>query len=73
MTIIGVAPRGFSGTTLGTHPYVFVPITMRVAMMPGTDPMAKRNAYWVYLFATIEAGRHQRACPSAGEHVCTTA
>ena len=29
MTIVGVAARGFSGTTLGARPDVFIPITMR--------------------------------------------
>ena len=29
LTIVGVAPRGFEGTTLGASPQVFVPITMR--------------------------------------------
>src|SRR4029077_12732030 len=28
MTIVGVAPRGFEGTTLGSRPQVFVPITL---------------------------------------------
>ncbi len=32
MTIVGVAPRGFNGTTLGQNPDVFVPITMRGLM-----------------------------------------
>src|SRR5207342_2171067 len=34
MTIIGVAPKGFEGTTLGTSPNVYVPITMRHVMNP---------------------------------------
>lgn len=29
MTIVGVAPEGFEGTTLGSRPQVYVPITMR--------------------------------------------
>ena len=29
MTIIGVAPEGFSGTTLGEVPQIFVPLSMR--------------------------------------------
>ena len=29
MTVVGVAPRGFKGTTLGNNPDVFVPISMR--------------------------------------------
>src|SRR5690242_20022600 len=32
MTILGVAPEGFFGTTKGERPYVFVPITMRGVM-----------------------------------------
>src|SRR5262245_35928548 len=35
LTIVGVAPRGFSSTTLGTEPKVFVPLTMRSLMSPG--------------------------------------
>ena len=35
MTVIGVAPRGFEGTTLGTRPHVFVPMTMREVLLPG--------------------------------------
>ena len=29
LTIVGVAPRGFDGTTMGSKPQVFVPITLR--------------------------------------------
>ena len=34
MTVVGVAPKGFEGTTLGDLPRVFVPITMRGLMSP---------------------------------------
>jgi len=56
-TIIGVAPEGFEGTTLGTEPMVFVPITMRMEMMQGwKDAMTSRRAYWVYVFARLAPG-----------------
>jgi hypothetical protein len=29
LTVIGVAPAGFTGTTLGVRPQVFVPLTLR--------------------------------------------
>ena len=32
LTIVGIAPRGFDGTTLGSKPQVFVPITLRGLM-----------------------------------------
>jgi predicted permease len=56
MTIIGVAPRGFEGTTLGTRAQVFVPITMRGVMTPGSSGFTNRRNYWVYLFARLRPG-----------------
>jgi predicted permease len=56
MTIVGVAPRGFNGTTLGTLPKVFVPITMRGFMQPGFKAFTDRRNYWVYLFGRLTPG-----------------
>jgi predicted permease len=56
MTIVGVAPRGFQGTTLGAVPRVFVPITMRGLVNPGFDGFDNRREYWVYLFGRLAPG-----------------
>lgn len=56
MTIVGVAPRGFNGTTLGSTPSVFVPISMRGQVEPGFDDFENRRSYWAYLFARLKAG-----------------
>jgi predicted permease len=56
MTIVGVAPRGFAGTTLGQNPDVFVPITMRGLMSPGFNAFENRRSYWAYLFARLQPG-----------------
>jgi predicted permease len=56
MTIVGVAPRGFDGTTLGVRPHVFVPITMRSLMQPGVPGFNDRRSYWAYLFARLKDG-----------------
>jgi predicted permease len=56
MTIVGVAPRGFQGTTLGANPQVFVPITMRGYMQPGFRSWTNRLSYWVYLFGRLKPG-----------------
>lgn len=58
LTVIGVTPRGFEGTTLGVRPAVFVPVTMRKEMQPtafnpGFD---NRRSYWMYLFARLKPG-----------------
>jgi predicted permease len=56
LTIVGVAPRGFDGTTLGLKPDVFVPITLRGTMQPGFRAWANRQSYWAYLFARLRPG-----------------
>jgi predicted permease len=55
-SIIGVAPAGFDGTTLGTLPQVFVPISMRGVTSPGFEGFENRRSYWVYLFARLKPG-----------------
>ena len=56
LTIVGVAPPGFDGTTIGVRPRVFVPITLRGQMQPGFDGFDKRQTYWAYLFARLKPG-----------------
>jgi predicted permease len=56
LTVVGVAPRGFSGTTLGSKPNLFVPLTMRGLMLPGWKGFEDRQTYWAYLFARLKPG-----------------
>jgi predicted permease len=57
MTIVGVAQKGFTGTTLGSEPKVFVPITMRAQMNPGwKEGFETRRSYWAYLFGRMKPG-----------------
>jgi predicted permease len=56
MTIVGVAPRGFTSTTLGANPDLFVPLTMREQMLPGWKGLSNRRSYWAYLFARLKPG-----------------
>jgi predicted permease len=52
--VVGVAPQGFKGTTLGAQPDVFVPITMRELMTPGWEGFDNRRSYWAYLFGRLK-------------------
>ena len=56
VTIVGVAPRGFDGTTLGVKPAVFVPLTLREPVNPWSRTLENRRAYWMYLFARLKPG-----------------
>lgn len=65
MTIVGVAPRGFDGTTLGSLPRVFVPISMRTQIEPGFDGFENRRSYWIYLFGRLKPGVSMAQAKSA--------
>jgi predicted permease len=57
LTIVGVGPEGFSGTTVGSRPQVFMPITF--SWLGGDNSFPdhdNRRNYWAYLFARLEPG-----------------
>ena len=56
MTIVGVTPKGFEGTTLGSRPQVFVPITLRGVLEPPFKEFDNRRTYWIYAFARLKPG-----------------
>jgi predicted permease len=56
LTNVGVAPKNFDGTTLGSRPEVFVPITLRGSMQPGYRSWDNRQNYSLYLFARLRPG-----------------
>ena len=56
LTILGVAPKDFTGTTLGTRPYLFAPISMRGVLSQGWTGFERRDSYWVYLFGRLKPG-----------------
>jgi predicted permease len=56
LTVVGVAPPGFEGTTMGSKPQVFVPVTLKGQMNPGWNGWSDRTSYWAYLFARLRPG-----------------
>jgi predicted permease len=54
LTVVGVAPSGFAGTSRGLKPQLFVPMTMRWRLQPSPEaPPENRLAHWLYLFARL--------------------
>ncbi len=56
LTVVGIAPSGFGGTTLGTEPRIFVPMSMRGLMLPGWKGFENRRSYFAYLFGRLKPG-----------------
>ena len=61
LTIVGVGPRDFHGSSLGSRPHIYVPITMRGVLVPGfvrpdSNGFENRRAYWAYVFGRLKPG-----------------
>jgi predicted permease len=57
LTVVGVGPRGFAGTTLGARPQVFVPVTLgELVFPPNIISLTDRTSYWTYLFGRLKPG-----------------
>jgi predicted permease len=55
-TIVGVAPRGFNGITLGEQPEAYVPLSFKPLLAPGWNGTDRYNDHWLYLFARLKPG-----------------
>jgi macrolide transport system ATP-binding/permease protein len=57
-TVIGVAPRDFSGLTRGVFPSLFVPVSMLGQVRPSwtARPLADANHVWLAVSARLPAG-----------------
>ena len=53
LEIVGVAPRGFQGTTAGDRAFAFVPITFDWFNQPR---LTDRFFYWTYVFGRLKPG-----------------
>lgn len=57
LEIVGVAPPGFDGTTVGLAPQVFLPISLRGPDGAVSIPdHVSREMHWVYAFARLAPG-----------------
>ena len=61
MTVVGVAPRGFEGTTLGSRPTCSCRCRCARLLTPGWKGLDNRRSYWAYVFARLKPGRVDRA------------
>jgi len=55
-TVVGITPPNFTGTTVGSEPGVFVPMSFKPLLTEGWDGTDKLDDYWVYLIARLRPG-----------------
>jgi putative ABC transport system permease protein len=55
-TIVGVAPAGFFGDTVGDNQDIWMPITMQQQVMPGREWLDNLNVSWIHCLARRKRG-----------------
>ncbi len=55
-TVAGIAPPNFTGTTVGTDPSVYLPISFKPHLTEGWNGTDKLADYWIYLLARLKPG-----------------
>ena len=65
-TVVGVTRRGFTGSELGSHPDVYVPIMMLGGIQRGARGWNTRHWWWLTVMARLKPGvSMQAAIPEA--------
>jgi predicted permease len=55
-TVVGVAPKGFTGTTLSDEPDVYVPLVFKPLLTPNWNGTDRWSDYWLYLIGRPQKG-----------------
>jgi predicted permease len=57
MTVVGIAPEGFVGTTVTAISDLFVPLASAAALRPApANGLERRDDHWIYAFGRLAAG-----------------
>jgi len=64
-TIVGVAPPGFNGTTLGHDPDAWVPLSFKPLLTPNWNGTDRYDDYWLYLIARLKPGTSRAQADAA--------
>ena len=55
-TVVGIAPKGFTGTLLGGGPSVWVPMSMHDVVQPNFDWYEERRGLFLFAFGRLKPG-----------------
>jgi predicted permease len=55
-TVVGIAPKGFTGTILGGNPEAWVPMSMHDVVQPNFDWYEQRRGLFLFAFGRLKPG-----------------
>jgi predicted permease len=54
-TVVGIAPKGFRGTTLDYTPQVWIPVMMQAQATASADRLSRRNSRWLMVMGRLKS------------------
>ena len=60
-TMVGIAPKEFTGTTLGSEPDIYVPLVFKPLLTPNWNGTDRWSDYWLYVIARPQRGLSRSA------------
>ncbi len=64
-TVVGVLPKGFTGTTLGQEPDILVPLSFKPLLTPNWDGTDRYDDYYLYLVGRLKPGMTREQAAAA--------
>ena len=65
LTIVGIVPPSFGGTTVGVEPDVYLPMALKPRVTEGWDGTNRLDDYWIYLCARLKPGVSRQQAEAA--------
>ncbi|HKD14496.1 MAG TPA: ABC transporter permease [Candidatus Angelobacter sp.] len=65
LTVVGVAQEGFSGVQIGETTDIFIPVTMKIQIMPGANDLSNHKDWWLKVLGRLKPGLKQDQAQSA--------
>jgi putative ABC transport system permease protein len=70
-TVVGIAPRGFTGTTLADEPDIYIPLVFKPLLTPNWNGTDRWSDYWLYLIGRSQRGFSRAQAQAALNSVYT--
>jgi putative ABC transport system permease protein len=70
-TVVGITPKGFTGTTLANEPDIYVPLVFKPLLTPNWNGTDRWSDYWLYLIARPQRGVSRAQAEAALNSVYT--
>ena len=64
-TVVGIVTKGFSSALWGTTPDIYVPMSMKREITPGSDDLTDRRSQWLNIIGRLKPGESRKSAEAS--------